>query len=314
MENLTAAQKIDRAADELGERHSLSVELGLDATPSALTKLAGESDGEVLPPQMAKALTKSHVSVSVRSRKPLADSGEKDIVGAGLKFTGPDGVLAEYRMVGDFTYYRMDLKAFSGLTGFPAPSADELPAGEEGEMFKAVVEGKWVKFKTDDLTKGTEKKPAKGSADDSLDAGTQKKVMKAVRGALQHNVTLTDKGSKDGTEHVTAKAPFRTLLTDLFDKLRPLSDELPEGAELPTEKDLKDAPNKKVAVDFAIKDGTLTRISMDVATLADDAQGVKAPLYVKFGEAAGIKAPAGAREVPASALLLGSPFAAGGLS
>ncbi|WP_428954204.1 hypothetical protein [Streptomyces sp. cg35] len=321
VENLTAAQKIDRAADRLGERNSLSLELGLDAAPAALTKLAGDTDGETLPPEMAKALTRSRISFSVRSKKPLADSGAKDIVGAGLKVTGPDGTLAEYRLIGDHTYYRMDMKAFSGLAGFPAPTADELPElppGEEGEMAKDVIDGKWVKFRTDDLVKGFEesgkagkKETPKGSTADSLDAGTQKKIMKAVRSALEHNVTFTDKGSKDGTDHVTAKAPFRALLTDMFDKLRPLADELPEGAELPTEKDLKDAPNKKVAVDFAIKDGALTRVSMDVATLADDAQGVKVPMYVKFGEASDVKAPAGAREVPADSLMLGGLFGIG---
>ncbi|MEV5613453.1 hypothetical protein [Streptomyces sp. NPDC052225] len=310
VENLTAAQKIDRAADKLGERNSLSLELGLDASPAALTKLAGQTDDEPLPPKVAKALTKSRVSISVRSKKPLEDSGEKDIVAAGMKVTTPEGVLAEYRLVGDYTYYRMNLKAFSELADFPAPTADELP--DEAGAFKDVVEGKWVKFKTDDLAKGIEESGGdksgtsdKKESSESLDAATQKKIMKAVRGALQRNVTFKDMGSKDGTDHVVAKAPFRTLLTDLFDRLRPVVEDLPEGAELPTSKDLKDAPNKKVAVDFAIKDGALTRVSLDVATLADDADGVKVPLYVKFGEASAIKAPAGATEMPAEDLLSG---------
>ncbi|MFI6877524.1 hypothetical protein ACIBL6_29185 [Streptomyces sp. NPDC050400] len=325
VENLTAAQKIDRAADKLGERTSLSLELGLDATPAALTKLA-QSDEEPLPPQMAKAFTQSRISFSVRSKKPLADSGEKDIVGAGLKVTGPDGMLAEYRLVGDFTYYRMNLDAFSKLAGFPAPTADELPKGEEGEALRNVVEGKWVKFRTDDLTEGLKESGAAGSgkngesgksdkkaSSDSLDSATQKKIMKAVRGALTRNVTFTDKGTKNGTDHVTAKASFRALLTDVFDRLRPLADELPEGAELPTAKDLKDAPNKKVAVDFAIKDGALTRVSLDVATLADDSRGAKVPLYMKFGEAGSdvLKAPSGATEVSPDGLVLGGPFGAG---
>ncbi|WP_018528317.1 MULTISPECIES: hypothetical protein [unclassified Streptomyces] len=315
VENLTAAQKIDRASDKLGERTSLSVELGLDASPSALTKLAG-SDDEVLPPEMAKALTKSRISISVRSKKPLADSGEKDIVGAALRMSGPQGVLAEYRLVGDHVYYRMDLKAFSGLAGMPAPTADDLPPGKDGEIFKNVLDGKWVKFKTDDIKKSAAakngaKKDEKASSG-SLDSATQKKIMKAVRGALTGNVTLSDKGERNGAEHVTAKAPLRTLLSDLVDRLRPLTDELPEGAELPTAKDLKEVPDKKVAVDFAIKDGALSRVSMDVATLADDAHGAKVPLYLKFGEAGDVKAPAGATEIPVKELVTSGMFGMAG--
>ncbi|MBO1334974.1 hypothetical protein J3486_27450 [Streptomyces sp. VRA16 Mangrove soil] len=305
VENLTAAQKIDRAADKLGERTSLSVELGLDATPSALMKLAGSGE-DAMPPEAAKALTKSRITLSVRSKKPLADSGEKDIVGAGLKVTGPDGVLAEYRMVGDHAYYRMDMDAFADFAGVPAPTDDELPKGKDGDAVRDVLDGKWVSFDTAALEESAGKKTGKKPDSDSVDAATQKKIMKAVRGALAHNVTFSDKGSKDGVDHVTAKAPFRTLLTDLFDRLRPLADELPEGAEFPTSKDLKDAPNKKVAVDFAIKDGALTRVSLDAAALADDAKGVKAPIYVKFGEASDIKAPSGATEISLDDLLSGS--------
>ncbi|MFJ8828287.1 hypothetical protein ACIREE_42065 [Streptomyces sp. NPDC102467] len=316
VENLTAAQKIDRAADRLGERTSLSVELGLDASPAALTKLAG-SDDEVLPPEMAEALTKSRISISVRSKKPLADSGEKDIVGAGLRISGPQGVLAEYRLSGDYVYYRMDIDAFSELAGFPAPTADDLPPGKEGKAFRNVINGKWVKFQTGDLKERSAERSGKkagGKADEeSVDSATQKKIMEAVRGALENNVTLTDKGDTNGTEHVTAKAPFRKLLTDVIAKLRPISDELPEGAELPTAKDLKDAPNKKVAVDFAIKDGTLTGISMDIAPLADDAHGAKVPLSLRFGKAGDITAPAGATEIPVKELLTSGMFGMAGL-
>jgi hypothetical protein len=83
VENLTAGQKVDNAVDRLGEQKSLAFGLRLDAEPEAVTELMGE-DAEEMPPQMAKMLTGMRVDISVKSRKALADSGEKDIIGTGV--------------------------------------------------------------------------------------------------------------------------------------------------------------------------------------------------------------------------------------
>jgi len=105
------------------------------------------------------------------------------------------------------------------------------------------------------------------------------------------------------------------LLTGVLDKLRPLADDLPAGAELPTDEDLKDAPDKKIAVDFSLKNGDLTRVSVDLAALADGPKGTRLPLVVKFGEAGDISAPSGATEIPADGFGgPGNPFTGGLLS
>ncbi|TPQ19776.1 hypothetical protein FGD71_024325 [Streptomyces sporangiiformans] len=307
VENLTAGQKVDHAVEALGEKKSLSFELALDAEPSALTKLAGEADpGEELPPELAKFLTGMRVTVSVESKKPLADSGEKDLVGTGMRISGADGVLVEYRAVGDFTYYRADMKALSDVMGFPFPTADELPEGEK--EFKRILEGKWVKVDNNELE--TSGKGASGSGE--IDTKTQQKILKAVRGVFAREVTFSSKEGSDGTERIIAKASFRHLLTGVFDKLRPLADDLPAGTELPTGKDLKDAPDKKIAVDFSLKNGDLTRVSVDLAALAEDAKGARLPLVLTFGEAADVSAPSDATEVPAGEFAgPGNPFTGG---
>ncbi|MGC5565705.1 hypothetical protein ACPYPG_23080 [Streptomyces sp. FR-108] len=322
MENLTAGQKVDQAVEGLGEKKSLAFELGLDAKPSALVKLAGEEEpGEEMPPELAKLFAGVRVKVSVESRKPLADSGEKDLVGTGMSVSGPDGVLAEYRLVGDYTYYRADMKAFGEAMGFPLPTADELPESEK--ELRPVLEGKWIKVDNRELDRaakdatGKGDKAGKGKANeagpaDEIDSGTQRKILKAVRSVVAREVTFSDKGGSDGVERIVAKASFRDLLTGILGKLRPLADELPAGAELPTEEDLKDAPDKKVAVDFSLKNGDLTRVSVDLATLADDPKGAKVPLVVKFGEAGDISAPAGATKLPAGQFGgRGNPFTSG---
>ncbi|GGK94419.1 hypothetical protein GCM10010094_64140 [Streptomyces flaveus] len=310
VENLTAGQKVDRAVEGLGEQKSLSFELGLHAKPSALTKLASEAEpGEELPPELAKFFTGLRVKLSVESKKPLADSGEKDLVGVGMRVSGADGVLAEFRVVGDFTYYRADMEALGEVTGVPFPTADELPESEK--EFRKVLEGEWVKVDNSEL-----KQSGKGtSGSEEIDTKTQQKILNAVRGVVAREVTFSSKGGSDGTERIVAEASFRDLLTGVFDKLRPLADDLPAGTELPTDKDLKEAPDKKIAVNFSLKNGDLTRVSVNLATLADTPKGARLPLVLTFGKASDVSAPSDATEVPAGEFAgPGNPFTSGMLS
>ncbi|MGW7262616.1 hypothetical protein [Streptomyces sp. NPDC054842] len=292
VENLTAGQKVDHAVDRLGEQKSLGVELRLDATPSALTSLSGDTDE--MPEEFADFIAGLRVDISVKSRKKLSDSDEKDLVGTSVEIAGAKGVLVEYRVVGDFMYYRADMKALGEAMGFPFPTADELP--EKDKRFEKVLDGGWAKMDTRELE--APDKDAKGSGGDDIDARTQRKIMKAVRGVLTDEVTFRNGSGSDGAEHVVAKANVRDVLTELFDRLRPLEGDLPPGAELPTSRDLKDAPDKKVAVDFTIKNGALAQLKVDLAVLAEHPKGVKAPLVVKFTEAGDVSAPSDATEFP----------------
>ncbi|MFE9685675.1 hypothetical protein [Streptomyces sp. NPDC006285] len=324
VENLTAGQKIDQAVEGLGEKKSLGFELSLDADPSALVKLAGGAKAEEeMPAELAELFSEVKVKVSVESRKPLADSGEKDLVGTGVTITGPDGVLAEYRLVGTYMYYRADMKAVAEAMGFPLPTADELPEG--GEEFGAVLDGKWVKVDNRELERATEDASGTGEGTggtegaagdaDEIDSKTQRKILDAVRSVVAREVTFSEKEGGDGVERIVARASFRDLLTGVLDKLRPLADELPAGFELPTDKDLKGAPDKKVAVDFSLKNGDLTRVSVDLAALADDAKGAKLPLVVTFGAAGDIGAPSGAVKMPVGEFgVAGNPLTSGMLS
>ncbi|MGW0840191.1 hypothetical protein ACWD26_08500 [Streptomyces sp. NPDC002787] len=312
VQNLTAGQKVDGAVERLGEQKSLAFGLRLDADPDDLTALMGE-DSEEMPPEMADFFTGLSVDVSVKSKKPLAESGEKDIIGMGMKISGDEGVFTEYRLVGDHTYYRVDMEVMGEAMGMPFPTADELDElSEEEQHLRPLFEGDWVKVDTAELEEAAAEDAGAGSGaggSDEIDAKTQKKILDAVRGVVAREVGFKTKEGKDGTEVITAKANFRDLLTGVFDKLRPIEDDLPPGAELPTGKDLKDAPNKNVAVDFTLRNGDLTRIETDLAVLADDPKGAKAPLVLTFGKAGDISAPKGASEIPVDEF--GGPFGSG---
>ncbi|MEU9350881.1 hypothetical protein AB0D65_07625 [Streptomyces griseoloalbus] len=309
VENLSAGQKLDRAFDKLGKENSLSFELDLDTDAATLQALDAQAESdEKMPDEIAELLSGARISFSVQSKKPLEKSGEKDFSAMAMKVSGPDGDLVEYRLVGDYTYVRADVDAIGQVAGAPMPSADELP--DSAGAFKKLLNGEWIKVSTKELEKtggGLAGAPGgeEPAAEPTLDAKTQKKITKALRQVMAQEVDFATSGESDGTEHIKATAPFRTLLTELFDELRPLSNELPPGAELPTAKDFKDAPNEKVTADFTLKNGELTEVSVDLAKLAENAKVKKFALVLRMGKGEKATAPAGATEVRIDELLEG---------
>ncbi|CAL9337393.1 hypothetical protein [Streptomyces sp. enrichment culture] len=302
MEQLSAGKKLDQAFDELASQKSISFELDLDADARTLKELDAASDpepGEEMPDEAADLLSGAKISVTVQSKKPLGESGEKDYVGMAMKVSTEDGDLIEYRVVGDYTYLRSDVKSVGEALGAPVPSAGDLPPEASG--LKKVLEGEWVKFNTKEMEESAAEMGAapgeKPEPEPTLDAKTQKKVLDALRRTIAREVDFKNAGEKDGAEHITATAPFRTLITKFFDEIRPLAKNLPPGMELPTDKDLKDAPDTKVTADFALKNGELSEVYIDLAKLTENAKVKKLGLVVRMSDGETPKAPAGATEL-----------------
>ncbi|GGZ59587.1 hypothetical protein GCM10010387_61670 [Streptomyces inusitatus] len=313
VENLSAGQKLDRAFEKLGKEKSISLELDLDADAQTLTALGAESSGpgEKMPKEVAEAFSGGKISLSVESKKPLADSGEKDLTGMAMKFSTPEGDAAEYRLVGDHVYFRLDAKVVAGLMGQPAPAEDELP--ESAGPLKSLLSGDWVKFSAkearqaaEEMSKGLDEAGAEPSAEPSLDAATQKKVVDALSKAIARETEFSTAEGKDGTERITATASLRSLVTELIDTLRPLVKDLPQGADLlPAAKDLKELPNSKAKADFTLKNGSLNEVSVDLAALAEKKSAGKIALVLRLGGGDKPEAPAGASEVTMDELIEG---------
>ncbi|MEE1751521.1 hypothetical protein [Streptomyces sp. SP18CS02] len=310
VENLTAGQKLDRAFDRIGKERSVSVELDLDADAGSLKALDAEAEpGEEIPDEVAELISGARISLSVQSTKPLDESDEKDLTGLAMKVSSPDGDLFEYRVVGDHTYLRADVKAVAEMAGQPMPSAEELP--ESAEAFKKFLNGEWLKIATKDWEEVREGMGMPGSgaagpsAEPSLDADTQKKLLESLREVVAREVDFTSTGGKDGVEHIAATAPFRTLITELVDELRRLSKDLPPGMELPTAQELKDAPDKPVTADFTLKNGALSELSLDLTKLAENAEVKKFALVMRLGKGDKVAAPSGAAAVDVDELMEG---------
>lgn len=310
MEQISAGKKLDQAFEKLGKEKSISFELDLDTDAASLKALDASSNpepGDEIPDEAADLLSDAKISVTVQSKKPIEESGEKDYVGMAMKISSPDGDLIEYRVVGDYTYIRSDVDKVGKAMGAPVPSAKDLPP-EAGDL-KKLLEGQWVKFNTKEMEKTTAEMGAEPGAkpapEPTLDAKTQKKLLDAIRETIAREVEFKTAGEKDGTERITATAPFRTLITELFGEIRPFAKDLPPGMELPTDKELKEAPDTKVKADFTLKNGELTEVNIDLAKLAEDAKVKKFGLVLRMSEGQAPTAPAGATELNIEELLGG---------
>ncbi|WP_399933625.1 hypothetical protein [Streptomyces kanamyceticus] len=310
MEQLSAGQKLDEAFEKLNQEKSLSFEFSLDTDAASLKAMDGSSSpepGEEMPDEVAQLLSDAKVSVTVQSKKPFGKSGEKDFDRMAMKVSGPDGRLVEYRVIGDQTYLRTDASTLGKAMGAPLPKAADLPP--EAGALKKVLEGEWVKIDTKQMEELAAENGAEPGAEPSpqptLDAATQKKLMKAVREVVAREVTLKSAGGGDGTERVTATAPFRTLATELVGELRPLVKKLPPGMELPTDKELKDAPDGKVKADITLKNGELKEVRLDLAKLAENTKVKKFGLVIRMTDGVKPTAPAGATELDVEQLMAG---------
>ncbi|MFE4304853.1 hypothetical protein ACFRR6_02055 [Streptomyces sp. NPDC056891] len=300
-ENLTAAQKLDQSVDKLGRQKAISLELGLDTDAATLKKLdSGSAPGKEMPDQVAQLLAGARVSLSVQSKKPLQDSSDTDITGMAVKVSGPDGDLLEYRQVGDWAYLRAGVKALEKASGSKLPAPGQLPP--DATALKEILGGGWVKMPADSLTKNAPGTKETGPSGDPAADARKKKTIKGLQDLITREVQLKDTGTKDGADHITATASFKTLLTGLVDELRPLAGDLPPGANLPTSQDLKDAPDKPVTADFAIKNGALSTVSVDLAPLADTAKSNKFALVLRVGKGEQASAPDQAAQVDPGAL------------
>ncbi|MGW2657189.1 hypothetical protein ACWC1D_26470 [Streptomyces sp. NPDC001478] len=300
-ENLSAGQKLDQAFDKLGKERSASFELDLDTDATTLKALdKGAAPGDEMPDQVAEFLSDARISLSVQSKKPLDESGEKDITGMTVKVSSTDADLIEYRIVGDYAYLRADASALAAQTGSPLPAAEDLP--ESATAFKYLLNGKWIKVPAKGLMSGV---TGSQTPQTTPTADTQSKLSEALRGVITRQVELKNAGEKDGADHVTATASVRTLLSELLKEVRPFTKDLPTGATLPSDNELKKVPDQKVTADFALKNGKLSEVSLDLAKLTQNAKVTKLALVLRVAKAEPTTAPAGAVEVPMDDLMQG---------
>lgn len=297
-QQISAGVKVQRAVDKLGEQKAVTTSLGLDATQQQIwTALKGEKG---FTQDDAKTLAGLDVSVSMSSTKPLKDSKTGSV--AFQLSLGSQKDLLEFRSVGQKFYVRADLKKLMSVGGGSSQeikqfqsmvtAAGKLPSSYQS--VKDLIGGKWItidlkSFQEFAKTMGVNT-PAPSTS--TLDAKTQQQVADAVKKAIGDSAKFKDTGSRNGADHVSVTIPADKAAAALVQGLKPLQKQLPKGF---SPSDLqKNAPAKDIVLDLAVKNGTLSSVTVDLATFDKNAKG-KLPLTIGFAtDVQAVKAPAGA--------------------
>lgn len=121
----------------------------------------------------------------------------------------------------------------------------------------------------------------------ALDGQSQREFVGGVQELLREHATFTDKGERDGAEHVQLTLPGRKAAEDLVAALRPL------GAEIAPSR----VPERDITADLAIRRGQLTTLTLDLGQFTG--KGTRLPLRLDFGSggALAVTPPGGTKEL-----------------
>jgi hypothetical protein len=306
----TPDAKIKNAFDKLQNKKSLALGLHFDASADQIYAALQGSDG--FTKANATTLAELHATVSASSDKAFKDikSGDKGSFAFQLTSDAAGKKnLIEVRSVDQKVYLRADLKGLTNLGGSSTSKdlagidqfiaqADKLPSSM-GSV-KAAVHGEWITIDPKSFTSFLKSFGGSGSGSPlgalpdtgkSLDAKTQQQVLDALQKALRNNAKYKDLGNHDGADHVQVTLPARQFAKELQGSLGSLTKQIPDFKP----SDLNDVPNKTVAVDVAIKGGSVSGITFDLVQLDTSATG-KLPLTIAVDDGAEpVSAPKGAK-------------------
>lgn len=307
----SAADKLDKAFDRLGEDKAVALDIALDASPDQIYT-ALKDDKDDFDRESAEILAGLKLSYGISSGKPLKTKDKKDDdVSLSVKVAKKDGgALLEFRSLDKKAYLRADLKALAGMKkpGNAKERADkhefeEMLRGADGlppslGAFRDVVKGEWVVLDSKDVEEFRKKAEEKnGGSSKELDKKTEKQVSEALRKALTENSRIKETGSKNGADHVEVTVSARKAAKELKEAVKPLESQLRAAGKDKKLPDPNDVPDQDVVFDVALKDGRLSAIGFDMSRMDKEVHG-KLPVSLNFGRTPEqVTAPSGAKEL-----------------
>ncbi|MGW1176473.1 hypothetical protein ACWD4P_22495 [Kitasatospora sp. NPDC002543] len=333
VEQLSAAQKVSKAFDKVGDGKSAGFTLSIAATPEQVAAFARSTENGVgkglvgsareheMDEATAKAVSGLSVSVAVSADKPLkeveafknagknAGKGDKNTdlaldksLRVSYRLTDRSGTaLLEYRQVEATGYLHADTKGLVKLLGQDPSEVDRLRNGLPAELkpLGDVLDGKWVSFDLQalaDQAKQSDAGKADPSAAPTADPEFTDQLLGSIKDALGRTVTYEDKGKKDGAEHLWVSAPARQLVDEMYKAVKPLSAKFPKQLGDFPDQAPSDVPDRRIGVDLYLKNGAFSSATFDLAQLAETVEpGVEFPVKLAFDQAApNVQAPADA--------------------
>ncbi|MFC4033090.1 hypothetical protein ACFO3J_16575 [Streptomyces polygonati] len=319
----TPAGKVQNAFTKLSDQKSLTLGVSFGGSADQIyTYFKGEDDFTRADAQL---LANLRATYAFSSDQPIGHlkSGDKS---ATFGFAVSDDAAAkqqliEVRSIGGKLYLRADLKAVSKLASSAdsgsGDSGDSLGLNElldEGDQlpasmgaFKAALKGDWISIDPtafESLAKTFGADAGLPTSNPQLDAKTQTQVLTGLRNAVAHNAKFKDLGNRDGADHIQLTVPARPFAKELTTSLAPVLKKVPGYKQSDVDKGLKDVPNRTVSADLAIKDGTISAVTVDLAQLDDQPHTGQLPLTLSLaGGTAAVAVPSGAVELKPKDLL-----------
>ncbi|MBC3842212.1 hypothetical protein GXW82_24455 [Streptacidiphilus sp. 4-A2] len=302
VQQISAGEKLSTAFGKVGDSDTLSVSFSLDATPAQLVALdAGDSDALKLAD--AKNIAGLGATLTLSSGKPLgqtlkslktSSSGTFDVSqypGLDLDLeihSGGRKPLFEVRQVAGTEYLRVYLDNLEALGGSDGSTGQEIAGmqAEAGQMppqyapLKDLIAGKWVSYDPRQMAALAKNMQSAGVGSGgptslpSLSASTRNNLVSALTNLFEQNITLSDRGTTDGVDHIVLQAPEQKLVDGIQQAFAPVAKAIPGlGSSYPTAAPTG-VPDRNVSADAYIgQDGSLSKLSIDLGQLDSGSNG-----------------------------------------
>ena len=294
----------------LSDTDALTVTLKLETTGDKLVGFAKES-GDKLDPTVAQEIASAAIVLETKTSDGthLSDIKPGKKVSSASRFLIQDNgrTLGEFRVMTDALYAQADVKTLLDLFQQSKAYADLTARAAQMPAFaQAFVQGKWVSL---DLNAVKALASQFGGAAASPSTQQSQKLLTDLKVVLGKDVTVTRVGSDAGGDHLKLTTQSRQFVTDL---MQALSADVPAAGLATSSFKPSSVPERSVSVDAWVKDGVLSKLSVDIVQFAKPSEvkpGDSLPVVLLFARSGDdITKPAGATPIDTTQLftLLGS--------
>lgn len=310
--NLSARQELSKGVSALGNSDKLTADLKVAVTKGQLLALnSGQPKDQQITGRVAGLIAGTDIVVVLRtpdgktlSQATKAGANKKPLE-VSMKADVDNTDVFDVRQVAGALYLRADVKKILSLAGSGAPDIATLKAQVPQQLgfAQAALDGKWVSISAADLKKLTTQ--LGGGSAQQPNEGQREQFLLQLNKIVNSDVTVRRVDTGDSGDHLLASGNARMLVGDLVKAVQSIAPGNPAVAAFDPTK----VPNKNVALDAYVKDGTLSALSLDLTQFASgqdakDLAGKHLPIRVDFTQdAATIQKPDGATPVNVTALL-----------
>jgi len=265
------------ALENTSHTNVLTSTLKFDVTPEqllAFAKATTAKGDDVPTAKQAQEITDGKLVIETKSNngKQLSSvlPGGGANIDTDISFVEGSANDAEIRVVGSTIYLRGDLKSLIALGDKPAiydnivAEVNKMPA-----FVRDFVAGKFVSIDT--ATLKTLAAEVGGAAGVSTPTMQQLQDFAAtLKADIGRDVTVTKVGSDDNGDHLVLKGQSQTLVKDLLTAVAKVEPQL--ATKIQADANASKVPAHTIALDAYVKDGSVSKLSLDVAQFADPGQ------------------------------------------